>query len=77
MPASSLSVQHMINSATGWFEIAQFLDKKFITIANLVEQQWLSRYSWMSLITYNKGPEFVGKDFKNMVRQDYDIKVSK
>ena len=32
----------MIDPATGWFEIHQYDDKKSITIANIVEQQWLS-----------------------------------
>jgi hypothetical protein len=34
----------MINPATGWFEIEQFDDKKSITVANIVEQEWLTRY---------------------------------
>ena len=36
----------MIDPATGWFEIVPYSDKKSITIANLVEQTWLSRYPW-------------------------------
>ena len=65
----------MIDPATGWFEIVQYPDKRSVTIANLVEQQWLTRYPWPALITYDKGPEFVGQDFKNMVQDDYGIKV--
>ena len=34
----------MINPVTGWFEIAQYEDKIEISIANLVETMWLSRY---------------------------------
>ena len=34
----------MIYPVTGWFEIAQREDKKAISIANLVETMWLSRY---------------------------------
>jgi hypothetical protein len=30
--------------ATGWFEIKQYDDKKSITVANIVEQQWLTCY---------------------------------
>ena len=33
----------MINPATGWFEIKQYDDKKSITVANIVEQEWLAR----------------------------------
>ena len=50
----------MINPATGWLEIVQYSDKKSITIANLVEQTWLSRYPWPTLITYDRGSEFIG-----------------
>ena len=32
----------MIDPATGWFEIHQYDDKKSITIANIVEQEWFS-----------------------------------
>ena len=65
----------MIDPATGWFEIQEYDDKRAITIANIVEQQWLTRYPWPSMITYDQGPEFVGQDFKNMVRDDYGIKA--
>jgi hypothetical protein len=34
----------MIDSATGWFEIKQYGDKKSITVANIVEQEWLTHY---------------------------------
>ena len=43
----------MIDPATGWFEIIQYSDKKSITIANLVEQTWLSRYPGPTLITHD------------------------
>ena len=64
----------MIDPATGWFEIAKYSDKKSITIANLVEQTWLSRYPWPTLITYDRGSEFIGFEFHNMVKTDYGIK---
>jgi hypothetical protein len=34
----------MINPATGWFEIHQYDDKRSITVANIAEQEWFSRY---------------------------------
>ena len=67
----------MINPATRWFEIVQYSDKKSITIANLVEQTWLSRYPWPTLITYDRGSEFaefIGFEFCKMVKTDYGIK---
>jgi len=38
----SLKAVTMIDPATGWFEIVQYDDKKSITVANLVEQTWLT-----------------------------------
>jgi hypothetical protein len=40
--ALTVKCMTMINLATGWFEIARYDDKQSITIANIVEQQWLS-----------------------------------
>jgi hypothetical protein len=39
----------MINPATGWFEIKQYDDKKSITVANIVEQEWLTHYPHLLL----------------------------
>ena len=33
----------IIDPETGWFEIAQYYDKRAISIATLVETTWLSR----------------------------------
>jgi len=41
----------MIDPATGWFEIKQYSDKQSITVANIVEQEWLSRYPKPTLVT--------------------------
>jgi hypothetical protein len=32
----------MINPATGWFEIKHYDEKKSITVANIIEQEWLT-----------------------------------
>ena len=45
-----------------------------MTIANIVEQEWFCRYPWPSQITLNRGKEFIGQDFKKMVKEDYGIK---
>jgi hypothetical protein len=34
----------MIDPATGWFEIKQHIEKKSITVTNIVEQEWLTHY---------------------------------
>ena len=41
----------MIDPAAGWLEIAEHDDKKSITVANIVEKQWLIRYPLPSLAT--------------------------
>ena len=65
----------MIDPATGWFEIKQYDDKKkSITVANIVEQEWLTRYPRPSLITLDRGSEFIGQDFRDMCVNDYGIK---
>lgn len=74
-PTLHLQAVTMIDPATGWFEIAEYPDKRSVTIANIVEQQWLSRYPWPQQITYDQGNEFIGHEFSSMVSNDYNIKV--
>ena len=64
----------MIDSATGQFEIHQYDNKKSITVANIVEQEWFSRYPWLTQITFDRGSEFIGQDFQDMIKKDYAIK---
>ena len=64
----------MIDPATGWFEIQQYDDKKSITVANIVEQEWFSRYPWPTQITFDRGSEFIGQDFQKMIKDDYGVK---
>ena len=45
----------MINPVTGWFEIFQYDDKRGISIADLFENTWLSRYPIPLEITYDQG----------------------
>ena len=63
----------MIDPATGWFEMREIKDKYAYTIANLVEQTWLTRYPWPTQITYDKGTEFM-REFAEMIEKDYGIK---
>jgi len=65
----------MIDPATGWFEIQQYDDKKSITVANIAEQEWFARYPWPTQITYDRGSEFIGKDFQKMIKNDYGVKA--
>ena len=65
----------MIDPATGWFEIAEFKDKSSITIANIVEQQWLARYPRPTEVVYDRGSEFIGHEFKTMMEEEYGLKT--
>ena len=65
----------MIDPETGWFEIIQYNDKQSDTRANLVEQTWLCIYPKPTIITYNRGNEFLGRAFKNdPIENEYVIK---
>ena len=44
----------MIDNVTGWFEITQYNDKRAITIEDLVENTWLTRYPRPIEITQGK-----------------------
>jgi hypothetical protein len=63
----------MIDPATGWFEMRQIPNKEAVTIANLVEQTWLSRYPWPTQVIFDRGSEFMG-EFARMVQKDYGVK---
>ena len=64
----------MIDPATGWFEMHQYDDKRSITVANIAEQEWFSRYPWPTQVTFDRGKEFIGQDFRRMIKEDYGIK---
>ena len=64
----------MIDPATGWFEVHEYDDKRSITVANIVEQEWLSRYPWPTQITYDRGSEFIGNEFQKLIKRDYGVK---
>ena len=57
----------MIDHVTGWFETTQYDDKIAITIANLVETMWLTRYPRPMEITYDQGSEFIDHDFRKFL----------
>ena len=63
----------MIDPATGWFEIHEYDDKRAITVANIAEQEWFSRYPWPTQVTYDRGSEFIGHEFQTMLG-DYGVK---
>ena len=64
----------MIDPATGWYEIHQYGDKRSLTVANIAEQAWSSRYPWLTQITFDRGSELIEKEFQTMIKNDYGIK---
>jgi hypothetical protein len=60
----------MIDPATCWFEIQQYDDKQSINVANIVKQEWFSRYPWPRQITFHRGSEFIGQNFQKMIKED-------
>ena len=63
----------MIDPATGWFEIHQYDDRRAITVANIAEEEWFSRYPWPTQVTYDRGKEFIGNEFQKML-DEYGVK---
>ena len=53
----------MIDPVTGWSEVTQYKDKRAMSISNLVETTWLSRYPGPTEITYDQGLESIGHEF--------------
>jgi len=45
-------------------------NKKAMTVANIVEQTWLTRYSRPNKLTYDRGTEFM-EEFARMIEEDY------
>ncbi len=45
----------MIDPATGWFEMVELPNEQAITVVNIVEQTWLTRYPWQRSLHMIKG----------------------
>ena len=64
----------MIDAETGWLEIVRYDDKRTITIANLVENMWLSRYPRPIEIVYDQGKEFIAHELRKLlIENEYSI----
>ena len=58
----------MIDPTTRWCKIKQISTKLANTIANSIEQTWLSRYLWPQKVIYDRGTKFMAEKsamFKN------------
>jgi transposase InsO family protein len=57
----------------GPYKIRRKGKEQSITVANIVEQEWFSRYPWPRQITFDRGSEFIGQDIQKMIKEDYAI----
>ena len=39
-----------------------------------MEWEWFSKYPWPTQIILDRGSEFIGQDFRKLIREDYGIK---
>ena len=62
---------------TEWLEIAQYEDKRAISIANLVQTTWLYRYPTPIEITYDQGKEFIAHEFRKYLTQMEYMRTAK
>ena len=64
----------MADPVTRWYEITQYDNKIVISIANLFETTWLTRYPIPMEILYGQGSEFIGHKFrKSLIDTEYWI----
>jgi transposase InsO family protein len=52
----------------------KYLKSHAPVLLDRTEQEWFSRYPWPTQVTYDRGSEFIGKDFQSMIKNDYGIK---
>ena len=52
---TNLKAVTMINPVTGWFKITQYDNKRSILAKNLVDTTLVTRYPWLTEITYDQG----------------------
>ena len=44
--------------ATGWFEMREIETKSADSVANVLEQAWLTCYPWPARMIFDRGSEF-------------------
>jgi len=71
--AKHFQAMTMIDPVTGWFEMGSWDDPTPEAIVNLLEIHWLSRHPRPSVISADRGGEFVGQFFKKAISEDYGI----
>ena len=57
------------------FSFSECIGQRSITVANIAEQEWFCRYPWPTQVTFDRGSEFIGKDFQKTIKEDSEIKA--
>ena len=70
-----LQAATMIDPATGWFEVAEIPSKESITVAEQVDKNWFCCYPQPTKVIYDRGSEFIGPSFQELIREVYQIKA--
>jgi transposase InsO family protein len=55
----------------GW--VRRWGRRQQLAVANIAEEEWFSRYPWPTQVTFDRGSEFIGHEFKKMLN-DYRVK---
>jgi hypothetical protein len=50
-----------IDHATGWFKVKEIPNSNAITIAEIVEQVWLTRYPKPQILNFDRGSKFMAE----------------
>ena len=65
----------MIDPATGWFEVAEIPNRESITVAEQVDKYWFCRYPRPTKVIYDRGSEFIGPSFQELIKDVYQLKA--
>ena len=63
----------MIDTATGWFKMAQIPNKTAAEIADITEKTWFTCYPLPQRIVFDCGTKFMA-EFAKMCHNDYGLK---
>ena len=70
----NLKTVTIIDPVTGWFEVTQYTDKIVVSIENLVETVWISRFSIPMKIMYDQGSKFIDHELrKSLIEIEYGV----
>ena len=64
----------MIDTATGWFNMAKIPNKKPAEIAETTKKTWFTRYPFPYRIVFDRGNKFMA-EFVKMCQNDYGLKM--